>query len=99
MPDEKPTKGEIGLALLSLFPPAIRASVLEEQAFRQCFDLAVDVVIRLDPSGVKSGPFQAVQCSPQTVDCQRFECGSDIERRASMDSCIQQRQREHPSYS
>ena len=64
MPDEKPTKGEIGLALLSLFPPAIRASVLEEQAFRQCFDLAVDVVIRLDPSGVnldRSKLFSAVR--------------------------------------
>src|SRR6266516_597367 len=52
MPDEKPSKGEIGVGLLSLFPPAIRASVLEDESFRQRFELAVDAVVRLDQSGL-----------------------------------------------
>ena len=73
MPDEKPTKGEIGLALLTLSPPAIRASVLEEQAFFGNVFIDRDVVFRLNPE--RRETVQAVQCSPQTVDCQSFECG------------------------
>jgi hypothetical protein len=52
MADEKLSKSDIGAALLRLFPPTIRASVLEDDTFRQRFELSVDAVIRLEQSGV-----------------------------------------------
>jgi hypothetical protein len=57
-------KGDLALALLGLFPPAIRASVLERQSFRQRFELTVDAVVRLDQSGLnldRSKLFSAVR--------------------------------------
>lgn len=53
MPYEELTKSEIGAGLLQLFPPTIRASVLEDESFRQRFALAVDATIQLEPSGLR----------------------------------------------
>jgi hypothetical protein len=64
MPDEKITQGQFALGLLSLFPETIRVSVLEDQSFRQRFELGVDAIIRLDSSGLsldRSKLFSAVR--------------------------------------
>jgi hypothetical protein len=53
MPDERLVKDEIVVELLRLFPPTIRASVLEDQSFRQRHNLTVDAVIRLEQGGVE----------------------------------------------
>ena len=52
MPDKAPLKCAIGLGMLQLFPATIRASVLEDEAFRRSFALAIDADIRLEPSGL-----------------------------------------------
>ncbi len=52
MPDKRPQMRGFGLRMLQMFPRTIRASVLEDEAFRRGFALAVDADIRLEPSGV-----------------------------------------------
>src|ERR1035441_6846050 len=51
MPGNKPTKTEIAIVMMGLFPQSIRGSALEDRAFREQLGLSVDAVIRLDKSG------------------------------------------------
>jgi hypothetical protein len=51
MANETVNKSHLAVGLLLLFPPTIRASVLEDGTFRHDFDLSVDAVIRLEQSG------------------------------------------------
>jgi hypothetical protein len=44
--------GELEVFLLGLFPPTLRASVLEDKSFRDRLELSVDANIRLDQIGV-----------------------------------------------
>jgi hypothetical protein len=53
MPDNEPTKKEIAVVMMGLFPQSIRGSTLEDRAFRERLGLSVDAVIRLDNSGQK----------------------------------------------
>jgi hypothetical protein len=52
MANETVSKSNLAVGLLLLFPPTIRASVLEDETFRHAFDLSVDAVIRLEQSGI-----------------------------------------------
>jgi hypothetical protein len=51
MPDNEPTKAEIAFVVMDLFPQSIRASVLQDRAFREEVGLSVNAVIRLDKAG------------------------------------------------
>ena len=89
MPDERLTKSTLALGLLTLFPETIRVSVLEDQSFRQRFELGVDAIIRLEPSGLsldRSKLFSAVR-GLLGSDATDIEVTS--KDRASMESGIQ----------
>lgn len=52
MENERFTKTELAFSLLSLFPPTLRASTLEDRAFREELGLAMNANIRLNRIGV-----------------------------------------------
>jgi hypothetical protein len=52
MSNEMIERGDLEVALLGLFPPVLRASVLEEKAFRDRAGVTLDATVRLDQAGI-----------------------------------------------
>jgi|SRR5271165_389756 len=64
VPVERVPKDIVGIGMLQLFPPTIRASVLEDESFRREFRLTTDADIALEPSGTsfrRSKLFDAIR--------------------------------------
>lgn len=64
MPNERPSATDIAVAAMRLFPPKVRASVLDDVELRRRFALAVDAVVRFNLTGaefVRSKFFTAIR--------------------------------------